>query len=214
MCAYGGLGLLALRQGDLDRALPRARTGRGPLSAADPGYFPMIVAALGVHPAPGASPTPCRCWRRRWNRRRHRTGARSVAPCGWLSGSVVWRRPEEAARPRRGRWRSPGSTRNAATRRYALAAPRRDCGAARAPGWRSGRNLLPPGPGPGRGARHAPAPGPLSPWPWHIVREDRPPEQAHAELSTAITLYRAMDMTFWLPRAEGALAQVVGAGGQ
>ena len=40
------------------------------------------------------------------------------------------------------------------------------------------------------------------------------PEQARAELSAAITLYRAMDMTFWLPRAEGALAQVVGAGGQ
>jgi class 3 adenylate cyclase/tetratricopeptide (TPR) repeat protein len=33
-------------------------------------------------------------------------------------------------------------------------------------------------------------------------------EQAHAELSTAIELYRAMDMTFWLPQAEAALAQV------
>jgi tetratricopeptide (TPR) repeat protein len=33
-------------------------------------------------------------------------------------------------------------------------------------------------------------------------------EQAHAELSAAIDLYRAMDMTFWLPQAEAALAQV------
>ncbi len=33
-------------------------------------------------------------------------------------------------------------------------------------------------------------------------------EQAQAELSTAIALYRAMDMTFWLPQAEAALAQV------
>jgi tetratricopeptide (TPR) repeat protein len=33
-------------------------------------------------------------------------------------------------------------------------------------------------------------------------------EQAHAELSTAIKLYRAMEMTFWLPPAEAALAQV------
>ena len=33
-------------------------------------------------------------------------------------------------------------------------------------------------------------------------------EQAGAELSAAITLYRAMDMTFWLPQAEAALAQV------
>jgi tetratricopeptide (TPR) repeat protein len=35
------------------------------------------------------------------------------------------------------------------------------------------------------------------------------PEQACAELSAAIDLYRAMDMTFWLPQAEAALAQVV-----
>ena len=34
-------------------------------------------------------------------------------------------------------------------------------------------------------------------------------EQAHAELSAAIDLYRAMNMTFWLPQAEAALAQVV-----
>jgi tetratricopeptide (TPR) repeat protein len=34
-------------------------------------------------------------------------------------------------------------------------------------------------------------------------------EQAHAELSSAIALYHAMDMTFWLPQAETALTQVV-----
>jgi tetratricopeptide (TPR) repeat protein len=33
-------------------------------------------------------------------------------------------------------------------------------------------------------------------------------EQAHAELSSAIDLYRAMEMTFWLPQAEAALARV------
>jgi hypothetical protein len=33
-------------------------------------------------------------------------------------------------------------------------------------------------------------------------------EQARAELSTAIDLYRTMDMTFWLPQAEAALAQI------
>jgi tetratricopeptide (TPR) repeat protein len=33
-------------------------------------------------------------------------------------------------------------------------------------------------------------------------------QQARAELSAAITLYRAMEMTFWLPSAEAALAQV------
>jgi hypothetical protein len=33
-------------------------------------------------------------------------------------------------------------------------------------------------------------------------------EQARAELSAAIALYRAMEMTFWLPQTETALAQV------
>jgi tetratricopeptide (TPR) repeat protein len=32
--------------------------------------------------------------------------------------------------------------------------------------------------------------------------------EAHAELSAAIELYRAMEMTFWLPQAEAMLAQV------
>jgi len=37
-------------------------------------------------------------------------------------------------------------------------------------------------------------------------------EEARAALATAIDLYRAMDMTFWLPQAEAALAQVGGVG--
>jgi tetratricopeptide (TPR) repeat protein len=35
-------------------------------------------------------------------------------------------------------------------------------------------------------------------------------EQARTELFTAIAFYRDMDMTFWLPQAEAALAQVEG----
>jgi tetratricopeptide (TPR) repeat protein len=36
------------------------------------------------------------------------------------------------------------------------------------------------------------------------------PQQAQAELSAAIDFYRAMDMLFWLPQAEAALAQIEG----
>ena len=36
------------------------------------------------------------------------------------------------------------------------------------------------------------------------------PEPARTELSSAIALYRAMEMTFWLPQTEAALAQVEG----
>jgi hypothetical protein len=35
-------------------------------------------------------------------------------------------------------------------------------------------------------------------------------EQAHAALSTAIDLYRAMDLTFRLPQADAVLVQVEG----
>jgi len=35
-------------------------------------------------------------------------------------------------------------------------------------------------------------------------------EQAHAELSTAIAMYRVMDMAFWLLETEAALAHVEG----
>ena len=35
-------------------------------------------------------------------------------------------------------------------------------------------------------------------------------EQARTELSLAVELYRAMEMAFWLPQVEAALAQVEG----
>ena len=36
------------------------------------------------------------------------------------------------------------------------------------------------------------------------------PEQGRPELSVAIEMYKSMDMTFWLPQTEAALAQVEG----
>ena len=39
-------------------------------------------------------------------------------------------------------------------------------------------------------------------------------EQARVALATAIDLYRAMDMPFWLPQAEAALAQVAVSNGR
>ena len=55
-----------------------------------------------------------------------------------------------------------------------------------------------------------PLAGPLPPRPGPAVRQTGRGEQARAALTTAIDLYRAMDMTFWLPQAEAALAQVEG----
>jgi tetratricopeptide (TPR) repeat protein len=44
-------------------------------------------------------------------------------------------------------------------------------------------------------------------WLYHQTDRD---EQARTALITAIELYKAMDMTFWLPQAEATLAQVEG----
>jgi hypothetical protein len=43
-----------------------------------------------------------------------------------------------------------------------------------------------------------------------LYAKTRRQEPAHAELSTAIEMYRAMNMTFWLPQVEAARAQVEG----
>jgi tetratricopeptide (TPR) repeat protein len=49
MYAYHGIGLLALRQGDLTRALPRLERAMGICQDADlPLFFPWIAAALGA----------------------------------------------------------------------------------------------------------------------------------------------------------------------
>ena len=41
-----------------------------------------------------------------------------------------------------------------------------------------------------------------------LYRKTERREEAWAVLSTALTLYRAMEMTFWLPQAEAELADV------
>ena len=45
-------------------------------------------------------------------------------------------------------------------------------------------------------------------WSCCMLRGQR--ERARTALSTVINLYRAMEMTFWLPEAEAGLAQVEG----
>jgi tetratricopeptide (TPR) repeat protein len=43
-----------------------------------------------------------------------------------------------------------------------------------------------------------------------LYRQTGQSEQARAELSTAIDMYRDMEMTFWLPQVEMALEQLKG----
>jgi tetratricopeptide (TPR) repeat protein len=74
ICAACGNGLPALRQGDLPRALPLLERAVGLCQDVDlPVLFSKAAAALGAaYTRVGALPTPCRCSRKRWNRRPQR----------------------------------------------------------------------------------------------------------------------------------------------
>ena len=192
---------------------PPARTGYGHLSGrGPPGLFPLDGCGLGggVHPG-------------RARRRRHAAAhagdgtdhcngngqafRRSVVSpwvrrrC-WLA---AWRRHTPSPSVR---WRSPVRTRNGATRRMPCASsatlrrgasPRSvDQAAAH---YRQALALAEE-----LGMRPLQAHCHLGLGTLYARIGQR--QQAHAELSTAIALYRAMDMTFWLPQAEAALAQV------
>ena len=125
MLASWGIGLLALRQGDLPRALPRLERAVRICQDADlPLFFPWMAGPwVRRIPWPDALPTLCRCSRRRWSRvlrRKAYTTRRSVVS-PWVKRScwpAAWRRrtPSPSAR-----WRSPVSTRNVATRRMPCA---------------------------------------------------------------------------------------------
>ena len=102
---------------------------------------------------------------------------------------------------------SPTSTSNAAPR----PGPCGSWGEHGAPGALSGRGRpwpLSPGPRSGRGAGHASAPGHCHRGLGTLYTRQGQHEQARTALSTAIELYRAMEMPFWLPQAEATLAQM------
>ena len=157
----------------------------------------------------GASLRGARCWRRQSAKVSVRAGCKYSYRVTWLS--EVWRlagRDVEAwqhacqaldlARQHKERG-------NEALALYQLGSPM----PMQSLRCHTGRNALPAGPGSGRGTRYASTHGPLPPRTGAAVLPDRPCcGQARAALTTATDLYRAMDMTFWLPQAEAALAQV------
>ena len=162
-------------------------------------------------PGPAVSPRPCHCWSRR-SSRGPRWGLGAVRRCGW----AMWARPIC--------WRATGRRRTrcgacprprpcpsgAGARGVGPAAPRRDRRPAGPPGDRAGHPALPAGAGSGRGAGDAPTQAHCHRGLGTLYAATGQREQARAELSTAIEMYQTMEMTFWLPETEAALAQVAG----
>ena len=60
------------------------------------------------------------------------------------------------------------------------------------------------------GPRHAPAAGPCHRGLGTLYTQRDQPQAGTHRFSTAITMYRSMDMTFWLPETEAGLAEVNG----
>ena len=213
MHAPHGTGMLALRKGDLPRALPysngpwasaRTRTSR----SISPGWLRL----WGRHtPCPGASPTPCRCSRRRWSRALQET----------LAYQVLCRLPLAEAQLLAGRLAEAHAL---AERALALARAYQERGhqayALHLLGDIAAQRNPPE-------RKHAEAHYQqalalaeelgMHPLQAHchfglgtLYAKTGEQEQARAELNAAIEMYRTMDMTFWLLQAEAALVQVEG----
>jgi class 3 adenylate cyclase/tetratricopeptide (TPR) repeat protein len=212
MTASWGLGLLALRQGDLHWALPQLERAVTICQDAHLGRFYELTAALGAAYTLGgrvadAVPLLTQAMEQTMERVDLQAFCRlSVGEAQMLAGRL-----EEAY--------------TLAERALALARAHQERGneayalrllgeiAARASRDRPSRSPLPPGPRPGRRTRHAPAPGPLPPGPRHAVCQDR---SAGASACRAIRGHRAVPChghdVLAAPDRSGAGAGGIGSG--
>jgi tetratricopeptide (TPR) repeat protein len=211
MCAAWGIGLLALRQGDLARALLLLERAVGLCQDADlPVFFPWTVAALGAaYTLSGRSADAVALLMQAMERTTAMENIVAQTPCrlSLSEAQVLAGRLEEAH--------------VLAERALALAQAHQERGheayALRLLG-EIAAHCDPPEVERAEAFYHqalalADALG-MRPLLAHchfglgiLYTQIGRPEQARAELSVAIELYRTMDMTFWLERAEIALVQ-------
>jgi class 3 adenylate cyclase/DNA-binding winged helix-turn-helix (wHTH) protein/tetratricopeptide (TPR) repeat protein len=212
MFAYGGLGRLALRQGDLPRAL--ALLERAVALCQDvplPAYFPLMAAALGETYTLGgrvANAVPLLTQALEQVIAAERLGDQALCRLSLGEAQVRAGHLEEAQALAE---RALALTQVHQARGYQAYALRLlgEIAARRAPPdidaavahYRQALAL-------------AEALG-MRPLQAHchlglgsLYAQTGPPEPARVDLTTALALYRAMDMTFWLPQAETTLAQV------
>jgi tetratricopeptide (TPR) repeat protein len=207
-----GFGLLALRQGDLPRALPLLERGVGLCQDADlPIYFPQMAAALGaVYTLGGrvADAVPLLTQATEQATAMERVDFQALCRLSLGEAQVLASRLEEAHALAERALAHAREHQERGNQAYALRllgdiAARRDPPES-APAAAHYRQALALAEELGMRPLQAHGHRGLGTLYAKIGRL----EHAHAELSTAIALYRAMDMTFWLPQAEAALAQV------
>ena len=212
MYAYRGIGLLALRQGDLPRALPLLERAMGICQDADlPLFFPWIAAALGAAYALAgrvADAVPLLTQAMEQTTATETVVHQALCRLSLGEAQLLAGRLEEAHA--------------LAERALALAREHQERGhqayALRLLGDIAARREPPESEQAEAHYRQALTLAEelgMRPLQAHCHRglgtlyaTIGQQEQARAELSAAIGLYRAMDMTFWLPQTEAALAQV------
>ena len=211
MCASLGIGLLSLRQGDLPRALPLLERAVGICQDADlPLFFPRMAAALGAAYTLGgriADAVPLLTQAMEQATATERVGFQAFCRLPLGEAHVLAGRLEEAHALAERALALARAHQERGHQAYALrllgdiAARREPPEAEQAEAhYRQALALAEE-----LGMRPLQAHCHLSLGTLYVKTGQR--EQARTELSTAIELYRDMDMTFWLPQAEAALAQ-------
>jgi class 3 adenylate cyclase/tetratricopeptide (TPR) repeat protein len=214
MIASHGIGLLALRQGDLSRALPLLEQAVGLCHETDlPGWFPMVADALGgayTLSRRVADAVPLLTQAMEQSATAERTHFEALCRLALGEAQVLAGRLEEAhalaehslahARAHQDRGNQAYALRllgDIAARRDPLKSEPAETHYRQALALAEELDMRP------LVAHCYLGLGKL-----YAKMGQR--EQARAELSIAIELYQSMEMTFWLPQAEAALAQVKG----
>jgi len=186
MWAYHGIGLLSLRQGDLPRALPRLERAIGICQEANlSGLFPRIALILGAaYTLAGriADAVPLLTQALEQSIAMETGGDQALCGLSLGEAHLLSGRLEEAQALAERTLALTRACQERGNQAYVLAEE--------------------------LGMRPLQAHCHLGLGTLYAKIDHREP--ARSELSAAIDLYRAMDMTFWLPEAEAALAQVEG----
>jgi tetratricopeptide (TPR) repeat protein len=212
MLAYRGIGLLSFRQGDLPRALPLLEQALGLCQQADlPAYFPLIAAVLGAAYTLGGRIADAVPLLMQATEQATATEMVSLQALGSLrlgEAQMLAGRLEEAHTLAKAALAHASQHQERGHQAYALrllgdiAARHKPPQSDQAKDYyRQALTLAEE-----LGMRPLVAHCYLGLGTLYAMTGQR--EQARAELAPAIALYRDMDMPFWLPQAEAALAQV------
>jgi len=214
MFASWGIGLLCLRQGDLPRALPLLERALGICQDTDlPFYFPLMAAALGAAYTLGgrvADAVPLLMQAMEQTTAMEMGGFQTLCLGCLGHAHLLAGRLEEAHARADGALARARAHQERGNEAYALrllgeVAARREPpeGELAETHYRQALALAEE-----LGMRPLVAHGHLGLGNLYLKSGRR--DKAHAELSAAIALYRTMEMTFWLPQAEAALAREEG----